>query len=257
MPVSPAACIPNFANAQSAFPTLRFSILQPATNEQQRFRERFFLFHGSQRRSQSDATGFPHCGRAATPYPSTSDPMPPPLANRLGTTAHLSALLQKTKRLGVRTPEDLEHIALTRGLRYFGRIDLSSDQDGPKSEMPALDPELFSNEELAIALMSPSLPYSLNRLRMAAAMLGADGISAEKILRLARMERCETIVRHIAEAAVRVEPDDPLWQTLLNNLPAPPPLRPDLLPHPSRFVAMSGLDRSGRNLRTQWIRPCQ
>jgi hypothetical protein len=119
----------------------------------------------------------------------------------MGTTAHLSPLVQKTKRLGVRTPEDLQHIALARGLRYFGQINLASDGLRPESPMPALDREHFSNEELAIALMSPSLPYSLTRLRMAAAMLGANGNSAEKILRLARMERCEPIVRHIAECA--------------------------------------------------------
>ena len=173
----------------------------------------------------------------------------------MGTTAHLSPLVQKTKRLGVRTPEDLQHIALARGLRYFGQINLASDGLRPESPMPALDREHFSNEELAIALMSPSLPYSLTRLRMAAAMLGANGNSAEKILRLARMERCEPIVRHIAECAAQVEPLHPLWQTLLKNLPAQPALRPDALPHPTRFVAMSGLDRSGRNLRAQWVRP--
>lgn len=181
--------------------------------------------------------------------------MLPSLAHHMGTTAHLSPLVQKTKRLGVRTPEDLEHIALARGLRYFGRIEPSSDELAPKSVMPAMDPEQFSNEELAITLMSPSLPYSLNRLRMAAAMLGAHGISAEKILRLARLERCETIVRYITECASHVEPAHPLWQALLHRLPVPPSLAPDVLPHPSRFVAMSGLDRTGRNPHTQWIRP--
>jgi hypothetical protein len=174
------------------------------------------------------------------------------LARRLGTTTHLSPLMQKAKRLGVHTAEGLERIAIARGLRYFGRIDPESDDLNPDC-MP--DPDHFSNEELAIALMSPSLPYSLNRIRMAAAMLGADGVSAENVLRLARLERSETIVRHIAESAVRVEPDYPLWRALLRRLPATLPLAPDILPHQSRFVAMTGLDRSGRNLRMQWIRP--
>lgn len=181
--------------------------------------------------------------------------MPSSLARHMGTTAHLSPLVQKTKRLGVRTPEDLEHIAIARGLRYFGQIMARSDEPVWKPQMPAMDPVLFPNEELAMALMSPALPYSLNRLRMAAAMLGADDISAEKILRLARLERCETIVRHIAECASKVEPDHKLWITLLEHLPAAPALSPDILPHPSRFVAMSGFDRFGKNLRMQWIRP--
>lgn len=181
--------------------------------------------------------------------------MPPTLANRLGTTPHLSPLIHKAKRLGVQVPEDLERIALARGLRYFGQIGLASNEHARESAFPALDPALFSNEELAIALMSPSLSYSLNRLRMAAAMLGASGISAGRILRLAQLERCEIIVRHIAECAARVEPDNLVWQTLLKHLPSTPPLLPDTLPHPSRFVALSGLDRTGRNPRVQWIRP--
>ena len=163
--------------------------------------------------------------------------------------------MHKAKRLGMRAPEDLEHMAIARGLRYFGRVPQTTNDPRNESAVSTPRPEHFSNEELAIALMSPTLPYSLNRLRMAAAMLGANGISAEKILRLARLERCEIIVRHIAECASHVEPAHPLWQTLLHCLPAPPPLAPDILPHPSRFVAMSGLDRTGRNPHTQWIRP--
>lgn len=174
------------------------------------------------------------------------------LAKRLGTTAHLSPLIQKAKRLGVHTADDLERIAIARGLRYFGQIDPASVAANPLS-IPDL--EHFSNEELATALMSPSLPYSLNRIRMGAAMLAADGVSAEEVLRLARLERTEAIVRHIAESADRVEPDHPLWKTLLQRLPSKQPLAPDILPHPSRFVALSGLDRTGRNLRMQWIRP--
>lgn len=174
------------------------------------------------------------------------------LAKRLGMTTHLSPLLQKARRLGVRTPEDLERIAIVRGLRYFGQINPASD-DPDRVSIPDL--EHFSNEELSIALLSPTLPYSLNRIRMGAAMLAAHGVSAEKVLRLARMERSEAIVRHIAECAASVEPENPLWKTLLQRLPTHQPLAPDILPHPSRFVAMSGLDRSGRNLRVQWIRP--
>ena len=90
---------------------------------------------------------------------------------------------------------------------------------------------------------------------MAGAMLGAEGVSADKILRLARLERCESVVRHIAECASKIEPDQPFWASLLERLPDTPPPAADILPHPSRFVAMSGLDRTGRINRAQWIRP--
>lgn len=177
------------------------------------------------------------------------------LANRLGTGTHLSSLMQKAKRLGVQSPNDLERIAIARGLQYFGQSSDPTHERLAKPSMLALDPKNFSNEELAIALMSPSLPYSLTRLRMAGAMLGAEGVSALEIRRLARLERCESIVRHIAECAFTVEPHQPFWTSLLEYLPHSPPLAPDILPHLSRFVAMSGLDRTGRANRMQWIRP--
>lgn len=177
------------------------------------------------------------------------------LAHRLGTSAHISPLLQKAKRLGVRTPEDLECIAVSRGLRYFGSPDPIPDAHLRETAMPAFDPQRFPNEELAIALMSPSLPYSLTRLRMAGALLGANGVTAQKILRLARLERCETIVRHIAQCAAQVEPRNPFWASLLTHLPLSPPAAPDVLPHLTRFIAMSGLDRTGRANLRQWIRP--
>jgi len=173
------------------------------------------------------------------------------LANRMGTSTHISPLMHKAKRLGVASPDDLEEIAIARGLRYFGQ----ASGFGNGNTMDALNPENFTNGELAIALMSPSLPYSLTRLRMAGAMLGAEDVSPPEILRLARLERCETIVRHIAECAFKVEPLQPLWTTLLEHLPHLPPPPPDILPHPSRFVAMSGFDRTGRTNRMQWIRP--
>ena len=177
------------------------------------------------------------------------------LAHRLGTTAHLSPLVHKAERLGMRMPEDLERLALARGLRYFGQLSQTANDDLNEGSRSLPSPDQFSNEELAIALMSPTLPYSLNRLRMAAAMLGAHGSSAEIILRLSQLERCENIVHHIAECASHVEPGHPLWQTLLHGLSAQPSPPPDILPHPSRFVAMSGLDRTGRNTKSQWIRP--
>jgi len=177
------------------------------------------------------------------------------LANRLGTSTHLSPLMQKAKRLGVHSPKDLEEIAIARGLRYFGRFDERDQECQAPSPMPALDQKYFSNEDLAIALMSLSLPYSLTRLRMAGAMLGAEGISSTEILRLARMERCESVVRHIAECASKIEPQQPFWASLLEHLADIPLPMPDILPHPSRFVAMSGLDRTGRVNHTQWIRP--
>ena len=177
------------------------------------------------------------------------------LAHRMGTSAHLSPLLRKAHRLGLRDARDLEQLALDRGLRYFGS---PAQQDHGAQNLRAMSAEKalsLTNEELAIALINPAAPYSLNRIRMAAAIIAGEGISASRILRLARMERCETVVGHIAMSGAKVEPDNPLWRFLLKNLPEGTPPNPDVLPHISRFVAMSGITRYGKQNSMQWIRP--
>lgn len=154
-------------------------------------------------------------------------------------------------------PEDLERLAVRRGLRYYDCFAESSESRQDVGAAPANeDVGDFSNEELALALLSLATPYSLHRLRMGAAMLAAEGNSPEKITRLAQRERCGLLVRHIAQCGQQVEPDNPFWNSLLDHFPAPSkPVDPDVLPHPSRFVAMSGLSRRGKGLVMQWIRP--
>lgn len=179
------------------------------------------------------------------------------LAKRLGTTPHLSSLLMKARRHGLEEPEDLELLAVRRGLRYY-------DAHGDSSKEPpvlngigkATDDGGLTSEELAVALLSPSAPYSLQRLRMGAAMLAAEGNRPKTIARLARQERCESVVRHIAQCGCEVEPGNTFWNTLLDLLPLDSPSHsPDVLPHLTRFVAMTGLNRNGKGIFMQWIRP--
>lgn len=179
----------------------------------------------------------------------------PTLAQRIGTSTHLSPLLQKARSLGASDPRDLEAIALSRGLIYFGSPGSPQGEGRVQGIIPAMNHSLFTNEELAIALINPAAPYSLTRIRMAAAVIAAEGVSAEKIVLLSRRERCESIVKHIAQCGNTVEPENPFWRSLLKNLPDTPPTRPDILPHISRFVAFSGITRNGRQNTMQWIRP--
>ena len=179
------------------------------------------------------------------------------LAGRLGTTAHLSALLMKVRRLGLSTPVDLERLAVSRGLRYYdSHGDSLKGQNGPPTVPESGSERGLTNEELAIALLSPSATYSQQRLRIGAAMLAAEGNRPESIASLALRERCETVVRHIASCGHEVEPANPFWDKLLRLLPAShsEPL-PDALPHPTRFVAMTGVTRNGVGNLKQWIRP--
>ncbi len=181
---------------------------------------------------------------------------PETLARRLGTTPHLSPLLMKARRFGLTVPEDLEKLAVTRGLRYY-------DPHGDSMKgIPMLADATnmvagcsFTNEELALALLSPAAPYSMQRLRMGAAMLAAEENRPEHIARLARLERSETIVRHIGLCGTLAEPNNSFWVTLLGRLPVSPPSRPDVLPHLTRFVAMTGLSRNGKGRFMKWIRP--
>lgn len=182
---------------------------------------------------------------------------PVTLAERLGVTAHLSALLMKVRRMGLATPEDLERLAVSRGLRYYDIHGDSLKAQGAPRPDPGSGTDMgLSNEELAIALLSPSAPYSQLRLRMGAAMLAAEGNRPELIANLAIRERCETVVRHIASCGHEVEPDNPFWEKLLGLLPAVDSgSRTDALPHSTRFVAMTGITRSGVGNLRQWIRP--
>jgi len=170
----------------------------------------------------------------------------PTLAEKLGTTAHASALLQKARRLGL-DAAGLEQLAIQRGCDYY--------HEGEPLPPPAISREQLSDEELAIALLNPALRYHPQTLRLGAAMLGAEGNNPQEIARLARHERCEPVVRYVAEAGKQFEPQNSFWTTLLSLLPATPPPSSSVVPHPTRFVAMTGITRRGVETVTEWIRP--
>jgi hypothetical protein len=171
----------------------------------------------------------------------------PTLAEKLGTTTHLSPLLRKAQRLGLDTA-GLERLAIQRGCDYYH----NEERPIPPS---LISTGQFSNEELAIALLHSSLPYNPQTLRLGAAMLGAAGNDPVEIAHLAQLERCVPVVRYVAAAGRRYEPGHPFWVKLLSVLPPTPPPKSGVVPHPTRFVAMTGLTRRGVETVIQWIRP--
>ena len=171
---------------------------------------------------------------------------PPTLAAKLGTTTHLSALLQKARRLGLGA-EDLEILAVQRGCRYYST---GSEPDS----MLATDQQ-FSNEELALALLSTALPYAPHSIRCGAAMVASEGNNPGRLARLAVMERSVVPLRHVAEAGKRYEPQNRFWDELLASLPQSPLPKRGVLPHPTRFVAMTGFTRRGAEQVSEWQRP--
>lgn len=182
------------------------------------------------------------------------------LARRLGMTEHVSPLLMKARRLGLSSEVELSELAIRRGCDYYSSLNPASavlNEELPleiETPVPAVTQSQFSNEELAIALLAPGVPYSQQRLRFGGAMLGADGNKAEEIVALAKQERAEIPVRYIAGLGCKVEPDNPFWEALLDQLGGTVELPPDRLPHITRFVAMTGYTRRGRETVMQWIR---
>ena len=169
------------------------------------------------------------------------------LGEKLGGKPFASMILQKAKDLGLPDASALELLAVARGCWHYRQPGMP--------DPPIVDESRFTNEELAIALLSPNLPYSPHTIRLGAAMLGALSNRVEALLNLSKTEGCEVVVRHIAKAGLRFEPNNQLWQELLNKLPQQPEPLEGVLPHPTRFVSMTGLTRSGPGKVTIWIRP--
>jgi len=171
----------------------------------------------------------------------------PTLAEKLGILPHASPLLAKASRLRLHSAELLESLGVSRGCWHYRSPDIANPPDISESD--------FSNEELAIALLSPCLPYSPHTIRVGAAMLGATGNDPEVLARLAVDEGTIGPVRYIASAALGFEPENPFWRRLLDRLPESPPVADGLMPHPTRFVSMTGMTRAGVGRIAVWLRP--
>ena len=174
--------------------------------------------------------------------------MPPTLATRLGTTTHISALLRKARLLGLRTPDDLSALAVQRGCRHYWHEGVPEGELASRAE--------FSDEELALALLNVALPYDPHAIRCGAAMAGAEGNSPKRLAWLAKLERSEQVLRYVAECGKKFEPENLFWTELLALLPVTPQPKDGALPHPTRFVEMTGfIPGVGRKFVTQWERP--
>ena len=170
------------------------------------------------------------------------------LAQKLGTTVHFSPLLRKIRRLGLSTPKDLWTLAVQRGCRHYWQ------GDEPEGEL--VSQNLLTNEELAIALLNSAGNYNPHSIRCGAAMLGAIGNNPATVATLAIWERSVAVVRFVAECGRKFEPLNPYWSDVLSRLPACKPPKDGVMPHPTRFVAMSGYERGvGKKITTEWQRP--
>jgi hypothetical protein len=169
------------------------------------------------------------------------------LAEKMGWRVRPSALLKKAADLGLGDAAALESLAVARGCWHYRHPQLLPP--------PSVAEFLFSNEELAVALLSPNQPYSPHTIRVGAAMLGAQSNNPDTLATLAQVEGCDKVVRYVAQAATQFEADNPFWSELLARLPETAPPTEGVLPHPTRFVSMTGFTRSGPGRVAVWIRP--
>lgn len=173
----------------------------------------------------------------------------PPLARKLGETAHVSPLLHKVCRMtgcpGDRVGEWLLKAAIDRGARHYER-DFSAG-------LPPDCPEL-SNEEIAVALCLGQHPYNSTFIRAASQLLSSPATDPVRLARLAVMERVEPVLIHIATFAARFAPEAQPWAYLLRHLPQRLPCPMDALPHWSRFVSQTGIASPRGGADIKWLR---
>ena len=86
-------------------------------------------------------------------------------------------------------------------------------------------------------------------------MCSGPEIDAGRLLWLTKLERSAVVLRYIAECGTRYEPHNDFWITLLAQLPSSPLPKRGVLPHPTRFIAMTGVTRRGVETVIEWIRP--
>lgn len=175
------------------------------------------------------------------------------ISERLGGTPHLSPLLRKTRKMGLTSPDSLLALAVKRGcLHYTPPNFIASNVLEPgKSQL--------SDAELAIALISGAQEFDPQRIRCAAQLLGSPNIDSAFLARLTAMERCEPIIAHIAQAALRHDEPERIefWKNLSSRLKSQATPAPGILPHPSRFMVQAGLTKPGHNLgaASVWLKP--
>jgi hypothetical protein len=173
----------------------------------------------------------------------------PTLARRLGDVSHVSPLWRKVREVSGcpedRIPEWLLKCAVSRGAAHYERPfepDLPSDNTA------------LSDEEIAVALCLGQHPYNSAFIRAAAQLLSSERIDAARVARLAKMERVDATLAHIASVAEKFAPDSQPWADLRRLLRPRGTYKLDALPHWSRFVSQTGVTAGGGAPSIQWLR---
>lgn len=171
----------------------------------------------------------------------------PTLAQKLGTTTHWSCLRHEARKFGLSTEKDLIEEAVARGCFHFLQAD-----EPPQSRAPEVE---FSNEKLALAMLTISNPYDPWLIRAGVMLLSHPANNVGRIALYTRQERSEPVIRDIALAGRHYEPENTFWEELLQLLTDGPVPHHGILPHHSRYVSIPGKIGPGKMGKPVWLRP--
>lgn len=128
----------------------------------------------------------------------------PTLAQKLGDTTHISPLFRRViQAAGSKdgAGDWLLKVAVLRGASHYKR-----DFD------PSLpDDDRSLSQEIGVALCLGHLPDGPVLIRAASQLLSSPKTDARNLAQLAAMERCEPVLLHIANAALRTAPSVEPW----------------------------------------------
>jgi hypothetical protein len=158
------------------------------------------------------------------------------LAQRLGTTVHVSPLRFRLERLRAAWPsataaclEDwLVDVANARGVRVVERPGAPADFTAPPADT-------LSAEDLVVAICQLQCLDRPQMVRLAAQLISRAAVDVPRLALVARRERVERVLAALADAALRVAPTHPTWRALAALFRDAAPLR-DVILHWTRLA---------------------
>jgi len=153
------------------------------------------------------------------------------LADRLGTTTHVSSLRMKLSRLAQQHPvrsaaclEDwLVDVANARGARIVFR---EKTHGTPTITIPE---SALSSEELVVGICQLQCLDRPQMLRLAAQLISRQSLNIQRLCLIAERERTGIVLAELARQALRVDPEHAAWQSIAERFSSLRPPRDSLL----------------------------
>ncbi|MSU49811.1 MAG: hypothetical protein EXS37_12130 [Opitutus sp.] len=179
--------------------------------------------------------------------PETLQPIADTLARRLGETIVHSPLWYRAHALGLQENRDLLALAVQRGARHYAGLAAAAG-------VPPIGTDVLPNEELIVLLLHGRNSFEPFLIRAAAELIRHRSIDATRLALASKRGRCQRVLAYIAKVGmIRDAAGAVFWNALLAALGPQRSVPAGVLPHWSRFVALQGMDRTGRDRGGRWI----